>query len=301
MIFNPSYLELHLSGELEQRVRTLNSILDNCSLCPRECGADRRSGELGVCSAPAEMEVSSAFAHFGEEPPITGIFGSGTIFLTHCNLRCAFCQNFDISQERDGQRVTTAQMAEIMLNLQQAGCHNINFVTPTHYAPQIIESVSLAASEGLRLPIVWNCGGYESLEVVRLLDGIVDIYMPDLKFFNSKSANDYCNAPDYPEMVKRALLEMHRQVGPLKTDSHGIAQRGLLIRHLVMPGHRIDTRSILKFIATEISKETYVNIMDQYRPLHDAYRFAQINRRVSGTEYNQALRTARELGLSRGF
>ncbi|MEE8483098.1 MAG: radical SAM protein, partial [Nitrospinota bacterium] len=268
------------------------------------CGANRLEGETGICGATDRLKVSSAFAHFGEEPPLVGFYGSGTIFLAHCNLRCAFCQNHDIShggQSAENTFISEENMADRMLGLQARGCHNINFVTPTHFAPQIVSAIGIAADAGLELPIVWNCGGYESLDVIKLLDGIVDIYMPDIKFFNADSAKKYCDAEDYPEAVKEALREMHRQVGDLSMDSRGIAQRGLLVRHLVMPNDVADTEGILTFLASEISKETYVNIMEQYRPLYQAFNFEEINRRITLEEFNAAVRKASELGLHRGF
>jgi len=245
--------------------------------------------------------VSSAFPHFGEEPPLVGLYGSGTIFLTHCNLRCVFCQNYEISHLGEGEIITPKDLAKIMLYLQNQGCHNINFVTPTHYVPQIVEGLKHAIESGLNIPLVYNCGGYESLEVIKLLEGIFDIYMPDIKFFNPDLAKKYCNAPDYPEVVKKVVKEMHRQVGDLLIDNNGIAYRGLLIRHLVMPNCLEDTKEILHFIAKEISTDTYVNIMNQYRPLYIAHQYPDIARRISLKEYLTALQMAKEFGLYRGF
>ncbi len=304
MSFLPSYVKLANSGELQKRAERMREILKSCRLCPRKCGANRIEGETGICGATDRLKVSSAFAHFGEEPPLVGFYGSGTIFLTHCNLRCAFCQNHDISHGGQGGEntfITEERMADQILGLQAQGCHNINFVTPTHFAPQIVSAVGIAANAGLELPIVWNCGGYESLDVIKLLDGIVDIYMPDIKFFNADSAKKYCDAGDYPEVAKEAVKEMHRQVGDLSMDSRGIAQRGLLVRHLVMPNDVADTEEILRFLAEEISKNTYVNIMEQYRPLYHAFNFEEINRRITSEEFNAAVRKASELGLHSGF
>lgn len=298
--FTPCYLK-EPGGELEKKIERLYRMLENCTLCPRKCEVNRIEGETSICSATGELMVSSGFAHYGEEPPLVGFYGSGTIFLTHCNLKCQFCQNFDISHKGDGVATDSGQLAEMMLVLQENGCHNINFVTPTHYAPQIVEGIAKAAVKGLELPIVWNCGGYESLEVIGLLEGVVDIYMPDVKFFNAAYAKKLCGAEDYPEVVKEALKEMHRQVGDLVVDNRGIAQRGLLTRHLVMPNDVADSGEILRFIAEEISPDSYVNIMEQYRPCHKAYRFDEINRRITAKEYQQAVETARRLGLSRGF
>lgn len=245
--------------------------------------------------------MASAFPHFGEEDPLVGWGGSGTIFLSHCNLRCVFCQNYDISHGGAGQDVTASQMAQVMLRLQRLGCHNINFVTPTHYVPQIVEAIGEAVQLGLEVPIVYNCGGYESLEVVRLLDGIVDIYMPDIKFFDAELSKRYCKAPDYFEVASQVVKEMHRQVGDLRINSRGLAERGLLIRHLVMPGCVEDSKKILRFIAEEISRDAYVNIMAQYRPCYRAYQFPEIDRPISMAEYREVVRYARSLGLHRGF
>ena len=245
--------------------------------------------------------VSSVFPHFGEEPPLVGYFGSGTIFLTHCNLRCIFCQNYDISHGGQGKEVTTNEFADYMIYLQRLGCHNINFVTPTHFTSQIISTLPKAIEMGLELPLVWNCGGYESVEVIKLLDGIVDIYMPDFKYSSSPSAKKYSKAPDYPDIVKEILREMHRQVGVLKMDNRGIAYRGLLIRHLIMPDGIAGTREAMEFIAKELSPDSYVNIMDQYRPCYKAFEHPEIDRRITTEEYEDAVRFAREAGLHRGF
>ncbi|OGP73023.1 MAG: radical SAM protein [Deltaproteobacteria bacterium RBG_16_49_23] len=301
MVFVPSYMSLFEKGELEKRVRFLTDILKECRLCPRECRINRLSGEVGYCKAPPELMISSAFPHFGEEPPLVGYDGSGTIFLTHCSLRCLFCQNYDISHEGRGEPVTPSDMARTMKRLQELGCHNINFVTPTHYTPQIIASLPEAIEMGLHLPIVYNCSGYESLEVIQLLDGIVDIYMPDAKYMDEKCARRYSNAPDYPEALKKILKEMHRQVGDLKMNSAGIAERGLLIRHLVMPGEAASSEAVLKFIAEEISVHSYVNIMDQYRPEYRAFDHPEISRRITHQEYLEAVQLAKRYRLYRGF
>src|SRR4030043_117315 len=253
MSFVPSYISLHEGGEINQRLQILKEILKECRLCPRQCQVNRLNGEVGVCRAGSEPMVSSAFPHFGEESPLVGHHGSGTIFLTHCNLRCIFCQNYDISHLGRGEQITPFDMARAMIKLQEMGGHNISFVTPTHYASQIVASLSKAIEMGLHLPIVYNCSGYESIEVIRLLEGIVDIYMPDIKFMDEKYSKRYSNALDYPEVVKKALREMHRQVGDLKTNSKGIAERGLLIRHLVMPGGGASSEAVLKFIVEETS------------------------------------------------
>jgi putative pyruvate formate lyase activating enzyme len=297
----PSYIRLFEKGELQNRVQLLKEFLKECRLCPRECRVNRVKGEVGVCQAGLESMVSSAFPHFGEEPPLVGDHGSGTIFLTHCNLRCLFCQNYDISHLGNGGPMTPSDMARVMVRLQEMGCHNINFVTPTHYAPQIMASLPEAIEKGLRLPIVYNCSGYESIEVIRLLEGVVDIYMPDAKYMDERCSKEFSNAPDYPEIIKEVLKEMHRQVGDLTIDSEGIAEKGLLIRHLVMPHDAASSEAILRFIAEEISVHSYVNIMDQYRPEYRAHEFPKINRRITQKEYLEAIQWARRYQLYRGF
>jgi putative pyruvate formate lyase activating enzyme len=301
MMTLPSYIGLHENGELAKRIRTLHEILRECRLCPRECRVNRLEAEMGYCKAGAELMVSSVFPHFGEEPPLVGNHGSGTIFLTHCNLRCIFCQNYDISHLGRGQPMSTDEMAGSMLRLQDLGCHNINFVTPSHYTPQIVASLPRAIEMDLRLPIVYNCSGYESVEVIRLLDGIVDIYMPDAKYMDEKHSRILSNAPDYPKVLKEVLKEMHRQVGDLKINSRGIAERGLLIRHLVMPHGAASSESVLKFIAEEISVHSYVNIMEQYRPEYLAEEVPDIDRRITREEYLEAVRLAKRFHLYRGF
>jgi putative pyruvate formate lyase activating enzyme len=301
MTILPSYIGLHESGELDKRIQILHEILKECRLCPRECRVNRLDGKIGYCKAGAELMVSSVFPHFGEEPPLVGAHGSGTIFLTHCNLRCIFCQNYDISHLGRGQPMSTAEMAEAMIRLQDLGCHNINFVTPSHYTPQIVGSLPRAIEMDLRLPIVYNCSGYESIEVIRLLDGVVDIYMPDVKYMDESYSKTFSNAPDYPEVLKKVLKEMHRQVGDLEINSRGIAERGLLIRHLIMPHGVASSESVLKFIAEEISVHSYVNIMEQYRPEYLAEEYPDIDRRITRKEYLEAIQLARRFHLYRGF
>jgi len=301
MAFIPSYIHLFEKGELNQRIKLLKEFLKECRLCPRECRVNRLNGGVGYCKAPSEIMVSSAFPHFGEEAPLVGYHGSGTIFLTHCNLRCVFCQNYDISHLGRGERITPSEMARAMVKLQEMGCHNINFVTPTHYAPQIVASLPEAIEMGLSLPIVYNCSGYESIEVVRLLEDVVDIYMPDAKYMDERFSKQFSNAPDYPEVIKKVLKEMHRQVGDLKTNSKGVAERGLLIRHLVMPNGVASSEAVLKFIAEEISPHSYVNIMAQYRPEYRADEYSEINRRITHKEYLEAIQMAKRFHLYRGF
>jgi len=301
MSYTPGYIELHRSGELQKRIDLLRQFLRECRLCPRKCGVNRLEGETGVCQGGAELMVSGVAPHFGEEPPLVGLYGSGTIFLTHCNLRCVFCQNYDISHLGSGHITTTSEMAGYMLRLQRIRCHNINFVTPTHYVPQILASLPEAIDSGLRIPLVFNCGGYESLDVIKLLNGLVDIYMPDVKYFDGEVAKRYSKAPDYPEVVKEVLLEMHRQVGDLEMSQEGTAVKGLLIRHLVMPEGLAGTQDLLEFIATDVSRGSYVNIMAQYRPLYKANDFQELNRRITMREHKEAIEMAKKAGLHRGF
>ncbi|MGK7344930.1 MAG: radical SAM protein [Candidatus Nitrospinota bacterium M3_3B_026] len=301
MAYLPGYVALHNAGELQKRAEKLVAIMKRCELCARKCHVNRLKGELGVCRAPAELMVSSVFPHFGEEPELVGRYGSGTVFLTHCNLRCIFCQNYEISHLGQGSFISPEELADLMIGLQNRGCHNINFVTPTHYAARIVESLDIAAGMGLELPVVWNCGGYENVDVIRLLDGIVDIYMPDIKYSSREAAREYSAAPDYPKVVKDVVKEMHRQVGDLDVDFRGIARRGLLVRHLVMPNDAAGSEEIFRFLAEEVSKNTYVNIMDQWRPLYKAGRHERINRPITSAEHKAAVEAARRHGLSRGF
>jgi putative pyruvate formate lyase activating enzyme len=274
----------------------LQTLLRSCVLCPHLCRVDRLAGELGLCATGAEPVIASAGPHFGEEPPLVGAGGSGTIFFTGCNLGCVFCQNYEISHLRDGRQVSRDALAEIMLDLQRVGCHNINWVTPTHQVPAIFAALKTARARGLRLPTVFNCGGYERPEILRLLEGQVQIYMPDAKFLSAETAGRYTTAPDYPQAMKSALREMHRQVGDLEIRG-GLAVRGLLVRHLVMPGGADESVAILDFIAREISPNTYVNVMDQYHPAGRAGDFPELARRVTSQEYLRVRRHAEKLGL----
>lgn len=280
-----------------EKIDAAKAMLKECTVCPRQCGTDRTAGEKGYCGMTAEVVVSSVSPHFGEEPPLVGSNGSGTIFLCGCNLRCAFCQNYDISHHENGRDVDTEGLVHAMLRLQQAGCHNINFVTPTHYTPQLMEAVHAAREAGLRVPIVYNCGGYESLDMLRLLEGFVEIYMPDFKFAAVDTAERYCHAPDYAEVAKAALKEMQRQVGDLEIDEEGIATRGLLIRHLVMPGGLEDSKRVIDFVADEVSPGAYINVMEQYRPCGEAYRHPEINRPLQPEEFRRAFDYAASRGL----
>jgi len=271
-----------------------------CTLCPRQCRIDRLSQQqAGTCKTKDKAWVASFQAHFGEEAPLVGNQGSGTIFFTHCNLLCNFCQNFDISHEGIGQAVTDHQLADMMLALQQAGCHNINFVTPSHVVPQILSALAVACERGLRIPLVYNSGGYDCVETLQLLDQIIDIYMPDFKFWDASIAKMTCQAADYPKIAQAALQEMHRQVGDLVMNAQGIAQRGLLVRHLVMPEGLAGTLPVMQFIAEKISPNTYVNIMPQYRPCGDLTTTPQLQRAVMRSEFKQALEEAKQTGIVR--
>ena len=299
--FEPAYLALHRRGELMQRVQAALESLAHCEVCPRDCGIDRLADETRVCKTGRYARVSSYFPHFGEEDCLRGWRGSGTIFFSWCNLRCVFCQNFEISQDGMGSDVSPTRLAEMMLELQAEGCHNINFVTPEHVVPQVLEGLVIAAEAGLHLPIVYNTSAYDSMHSLHLLDGIVDIYMPDFKFWDSRLSLRYLKAKDYPEVARRVVREMHRQVGPLKFDENGLARRGVLLRHLIMPGFVEETKAILRFLAEEVSPDTYINLMDQYHPAWkvNEHTFQAINRRISRAEYEVACQFATEAGLWR--
>lgn len=296
----PRAASLHASGQLERKAEIGRRLLRRCTLCPRRCRVDRHAGEIGVCGIGARARVASYGPHFGEEAVLVGPGGSGTIFLTGCSLRCCFCQNFDISQgDEPGQEVDDGDFAAIMLELQARGCSNINLVTPSHVVPQILAALLRAVEGGLRIPLVYNSSGYDSAPTLDLLASAVDIYLPDLKFWLPATAGRYADAPDYPDIARQAIRRMHRQVGDLEVGADGLARRGLLVRHLLMPGQGEETAAILGFLATEISPSTYVNIMAQYHPCGQAERFPEICRGVSGAEYRQALACARSLGLAR--
>ena len=297
----PIYLETYECGELDERIAQLWAALRACTLCPRECGVDRIKGERGYCKSDSQLMVSSVQPHFGEEDVLVGTHGSGTIFLTGCNLGCIYCQNYDISHLGHGRPMTEEELARGMLRLQDMGCHNINFVTPTHFTPQILKALKIGIEHGLRVPLVYNCGGYESTRTLELLNGIVDIYMPDLKYSDNEVAKKYSNAKDYVEVSQAAVKEMHRQVGDLSVDERAIAFRGLLIRHLVLPHGLAGSEAVFKFIATELTRESYVNIMAQYRPMYRACEHAELSRGITLREYQEALRSARKWGLHRGF
>jgi putative pyruvate formate lyase activating enzyme len=295
----PAYLQAHETGELSRKTDAALQMLSDCVVCPRECHVDRASGATGVCQTGRRAWVSSYNPHYGEEAPLVGRGGSGTIFFTHCNLRCNFCQNYDISHEGQGETVGARLLAQMMLALQTAGCHNINFVTPSHVVPQILEALPEAIQGGLKVPLVYNSSAYDQIATLRLLEGIVDIYMPDFKFWEAAIAETTCDASDYPEVACKALREMHRQVGDLVLDAGGVAQRGLLVRHLVLPQDAANTGRIMRFIAEEISPDTYVNVMSQYRPCGRASEVEVLNRPLTAAEYRTALQIARDAGLKR--
>jgi putative pyruvate formate lyase activating enzyme len=297
----PNYLRLYESGELEKRLEKALQELESCRVCPWECGVNRLKDETKVCRVGRYARVSSYFAHFGEEDCLRGWNGSGTIFFSWCNLRCVFCQNYDISQTEAGREVSPQRLADMMLELQEMGCHNINWVTPEHVVPQILEALPHAIRGGLRLPIVYNTSAFDSLKSLRLMDGIVDIYMPDFKYWSEDKSKRYLKTPEYPAVARAALKEMFRQVGNLVTDHNGLARRGLLVRHLVMPGETGETLEIMRFLAEEISPDTYVNIMGQYYPAGkvSSERYGELNRGLTRQEMSEAYEAARRAGLHR--
>jgi putative pyruvate formate lyase activating enzyme len=297
--FQPSYIKTFENGLLKEKIEKAYKILKSCVLCPRRCKVNRFSGERGICKTGKQAAVASFDPHFGEEAPLVGAHGSGTIFFTHCNLLCDFCQNFEISHQGFGGEVDNEELAHMMITLQKRGCHNINFVTPSHVVPQILSALDIAVKKGLNVPLVYNSGGYDSVETLKILEGVFDIYMPDFKFWDPEISELTCNAPDYPEIVRLALIEMHRQVGDLILDENGIAQKGLLIRHLVLPDNLAGTRDIMRFIASRISKNSYVNIMAQYRPCGNVSEVKQLNRHLDSNEFKEALRMAEEEGITR--
>ncbi len=298
MSFIASYLKISFE-EFAGRIKQADKILRECTLCPRQCKVDRTAGEAGFCKTGDKLLISSSGPHFGEERPLVGYHGSGTIFFGYCNLGCIYCQNWTISHLGEGDEMSFEQLANIMLSLQRSGCHNINLVTPTHQMPMILHSINIAKRLGLTVPIIYNCGGYESLELLEILDGIIDIYMPDYKYSDPEMGLKYSKAKDYPQIAQAAIKEMHRQVGVLTLDEWGIAQRGLLIRHLVLPCNIAGTKDFAEFVAQEISKATYVNIMNQYRPCYKAFDYPELNRRITNKEYKDAIKTALDAGLKR--
>lgn len=297
-MFIPAYRKLS-SAEIWNKVKHAEDILKECTLCPRNCRVNRTAGEVGFCRIGDKPVVVSWGPHFGEERPLVGRLGSGTIFFSFCNLRCIYCQNWTISHLGEGEEISFEKLASVMMHLQEMGCHNINLVTPTHQMPMILHSIAIALEKGLDIPIVYNCGGYESAEALKIFDGVVDIYMPDFKYSDSSMALKYSKAKDYPEKAKAAIKEMHRQVGDLVIDERGIALRGLLVRHLVLPSGIAGTKEIVRFIAEEISRNTYINIMDQYYPCYKAFEHPPLDRRVTTGEYSEAVKMALDAGLKR--
>jgi putative pyruvate formate lyase activating enzyme len=302
----PSYLDLLAAGELSERAEQASTLLSPCTVCPRMCGVDRTEDERGYCRGGCLPAVSSYGPHFGEEPPLVGTHGSGTIFFTGCNMRCVFCQNYDISQVRHGTEVSSDQLAGMMIRLQDRQCHNINLVSPTHFVPQILEAVWIAAKKGLHIPLVYNTSTYDSVETLRILDGVVDIYMPDAKYGSDATSQVLSDAPGYPAFMEDAIVEMQRQVGDLVVYD-GVAERGLIIRHLVLPGDLAGSDLVMKFIGERISKEAYVNIMDQYRPCGRIIEetgnlyHELLMRAITEEEYRYATGSARKYGLHWGF
>ena len=296
----PKYLNIK-EEEFDRRIEKAYKLLSSCEVCPHKCRVNRLKGEQGICRSGEEVIVSSYNAHFGEEPPLVGNFGSGTIFFTNCNLKCVYCQNYPISQLGNGNKVSLSELAKIMLALQKRKCHNINLVTPTHFVPQILKSLKLAIKMGLRIPIVYNTSGYESVETLKLLDGVVDIYLPDARYADNEIAKKYSAAPNYFEIMKKALKEMHRQVRDLVTDKIGVARSGLIVRHLVLPGGLSGTKKIMRFIAREISPHTYISLMAQYFPAYQAGQFPAISRRINKEEYKEALEAFKEENLENGW
>lgn len=296
----PSYIGLYRKGILSERVKELYSIYESCRLCPRDCRVNRKEGQLGNCQAISKVKISSVGPHFGEEAPLVGKKGSGTIFFSNCGLRCIYCQNYKISLEGEGEEISDQRLAASMLTLQKMGCHNINLVTPTHYVPNIVSALTIAIPKGLSIPLVYNTSSYEKLEILKLLDGVIDIYLPDCKYMEPKLAAKYSDeAYNYPYYVKIALKEMHRQVGDLKVNNKGIAVKGIVLRHLVLPNRIAGTEEFLKFVAEELSKNTYLNIMRQYRPEYKASEYPEIARRLKKSEYTEAIRWAKKYGLNR--
>ncbi|HUV58672.1 MAG TPA: radical SAM protein [Desulfatiglandales bacterium] len=297
--WHPAYEKLENEGKLAQRIEQAYAILEDCQLCPRRCGVNRKKGEKGFCRGPYRPVIFSAQPHFGEEVSLVGKNGSGTIFFSNCNLRCIFCQNWPISHEGKGKELTDEDLANMMIHLQKIGCHNINLVTPTHVMPNILNATRIALKKGLRLPLVYNTSGYERLEILKILDGVVDIYMPDMKYMDADQAEKYSSgASNYPEVTKRAIIEMNRQVGELKVNKRGIATRGLIIRHLVMPNRVAGTEKLLRWVAKALPKSTYVNIMAQYHVDYKAFDYPKIARGITVQEFLEAMEWAENFGLT---
>jgi putative pyruvate formate lyase activating enzyme len=297
----PAYLQAYNNGKLERLIEQALKLLESCCICPRKCKVNRLKNETGFCKTGLKPKVISYMPHRGEEPPISGERGSGTIFFSQCNMSCVYCQNYEFSQLGEGREVDFEDLAQFMLELQNLGCHNINLVTPTHVMPQILKALHIAISKGLNLPLVYNTGGYELPEIIRLLDGIVDIYLPDMRYADTQMSIKYSNAPDYPKYNQASVKEMHRQVGVADIDDEGIIKRGVVIRHLVLPDKISGTEKTMKFISEELSKETYISLMSQYAPYYKAHEFHDISRRVTFEKYEEARKIMHKYGLYNGW
>jgi len=297
----PRYLEVYDSGRLDEIIGTTLLLLEECSICPRRCKVNRVKGEFGFCKTALLPKVCSYMPHHGEEPPISGKRGSGTIFFSCCNMACVYCQNYEFSQLGQGREVDFGKLADFMLQLQHMGCHNLNLVTPTHVMPQILKSLGIAIRHGFKLPIVYNTGGYELPEIIRLLDGIIDVYLVDMRYADGEHSLKYSLAADYPDYNQEAVKEMHRQVGAVETDAEGIIKKGLIIRHLVLPNGLSGSDKLMQFISNEISKDTYISLMSQYTPYFKAQEFKELKRRISYQEYEEAQDSMHKYGLYNGW
>ncbi len=297
----PSYLELYLRGQLEERIKQAFKLIESCSICPRRCGINRLSDQKGFCNSGYLPRIYSYMPHFGEEPCISGYRGSGAIFFSGCNMSCVYCQNYKFSQLNQGREIKLEDLAQVMLDLQQVGCHNINLVTPTHIMPQILEALSIAIPKGLRLPLIYNTSGYELPEILMLLDNIIDIFLVDMRYSENCISKRYSNAADYPEINKAAVKQMYKQVGTAKFDKHGLIYKGIIIRHLVLPDNISGTNEIMRFIALEISPETHISLMSQYTPCYKAGNIPELSRYISQQEYNMAKRAMEASGISNGW
>jgi putative pyruvate formate lyase activating enzyme len=297
----PSYLDSCQNGKLQKIIEQGFKLLESCCICPRKCGVNRLKDEKGFCKTGIKPRICSYMPHHGEEPPISGTQGSGTIFFSYCNMACVYCQNYEFSQSGQGREVDSEELAKSMLELQKIGCHNINLVTPTHVMPQILKALESAINKGLKIPLVYNTGGYELAEIIKLLDGIVDIYLPDMRYGDGNTAVRYSSAPDYPKYNWEAVKEMHKQVGVAEIDDKGIIKKGIIIRHLVLPNNISGTDKIMKFISEEISKDTYISLMSQYCPYYKASQFKEISRRITSQEYEEAKQLMNKHGLYNGW
>jgi len=298
----PSYLAAHKSGALDKAINTAHKLLACCEICPRKCKINRLKGEMGFCKTGLQAEVYSYLAHHGEEPPISGTKGSGTIFFSHCNMACVYCQNYEFSQKNEqGRGVSDQELAQIMLKLQGMGCHNINLVSPTHVMPQILQALKIAIKTGLKIPLVYNTSGYELPEIIKLLEGIVDIYLPDMRYAETIMSQKFSNSPDYPNYNQLAIKEMHRQVGLAQINDKGIIEKGVIIRHLVLPANISGTEKIMKFIAQEVSVHTYISLMSQYSPYYKACDYPELKRRLTLQEYEAAQDSMDKYSLHNGW